>query len=257
MTPDWRIKKGERVYAIGDIHGRNDLFADLIKLIREDNAGRAKARTRIILLGDVVDRGPDSRGLIMRLMKYTHDSTRFIVLRGNHEQIMLAALAGDAGAAKSWLKHGGATTLLSWGLPEKLIVEEPLHVVMMEARKRIPRKVIVWMSHLSLYFRSGNVLFVHAGVRPGIPLVRQDPLDLLWIREEFTAVATLHPFLVVHGHTIFEGGLDIHPNRIGIDTGAYRTGCLSALALEGDRTWSISTVGVTDGYTTPCFSPTL
>jgi serine/threonine protein phosphatase 1 len=188
-------------------------------------------------------------------MRYTRASKRFTVLRGNHEQIMLAALAGDLVAAQMWIEYGGAATLKSWGLPESQIVDAPLQTIMMEARQCISHEALAWMSRLRLYCRSGDVLFVHAGVRPGVPLRRQDPLDLMWIRSEFTDSEVQHPFLVVHGHTIFESGLDVRENRVGVDTGAYRTGRLTALALEGDQMWSFSTTGNTNDVTADVIPP--
>jgi len=255
MAPRWKVRSGERVYAIGDIHGRADLFSDLIAMIRQDNATRTPARTRIIVLGDVVDRGPDSAALVARLMRYSNASPRFTVLKGNHEQIMLAAISGNTTAAQMWIKYGGATTLMSWGLQEDLIAEAPTHIIMWQARRCIPQETIRWLNQLKLYCRSGDVLFVHAGVRPGTPLRKQDPFDLMWIREAFLDNETLHPFLVVHGHTIVEDGPDIRTNRIGVDTGAYRTGRLTALGLEGDQIWSLSTSGQTFEYATDLEPP--
>ena len=241
MTPNWRVATGERVYAIGDIHGCAELFAELLSLIQKDNASRPQARTRIIILGDVVDRGPDSKTLVNRLIKYTGGSKRFTVLKGNHEQTMLAALSGDLDAAEMWIKFGGDATLMSWGVASELIAEGPIRMIMFSARQHIPHDVRKWLSRLKLYVQSGNVLFVHAGLRSGVPLRKQDPLDLMWIRHESVADATCHPFLVVHGHTIREDGPHVQGNHIGIDTGAYRTGKLTALGFEGGSVWSLAT----------------
>ena len=242
MAPRWRIRAGERIYAIGDIHGREDLFVQLISLIRKDNALRPPSKTRIIVLGDVIDRGPHPASLVERLIRYGRNR-RFTVLMGNHERIMLAALLGDATAARVWLRHGGDTTLRSWGMQEHLITEESVDVMIRQARRLIPYQVLKWLEGLRLYWRSGNVLFVHAGVRCGVPLSEQVPADLLWINDDFIESTVMHPFLVVHGHTVVEDGPDVRANRIGIDTGAYRTGRLTALGLENDRTWSLAAVG--------------
>ena len=257
MVPHWKVAKGERVYAIGDIHGRADLFVDLLSLIREDNASRPRALTRIILLGDVVDRGPDSAALVARLMRYTRASDRFIVLKGNHEQIMLAALSGDTAAAQMWLKYGGAATLVSWGLSEDLVNGGVVSTVMSQARRHISSETLAWLRQLRQYIRSGNVLFVHAGLRPNVALRRQSPSDLMWIREDFIESEVVHPFLVVHGHTIMESGPDVQVNRVGLDTGAYRTGRLTALGLEGHSTWSLATSGDPLSYATDLEPPPL
>ena len=239
MERSWRIARGERIYAIGDIHGRADLFADLLTRIRQDNAQRPDGRTRIVVLGDGVDRGPDSAALVTRLMRYTQANRRFIVLKGNHEQIMLAALAGDLTAAQAWLDYGGVATLRSWGVPERVLSDAALPVLMWEARRLVTPQVRSWIARLKLYVRSGNVLFVHAGIRPGVPLRKQDALDLMWIRQEFLGDDRPRSFLVVHGHSIFEQGPDVGAYRIGIDTGAYRTGRLTALGLEAGDPWSL------------------
>ena len=243
MKLGWRVAEGERIYAIGDIHGRADLFAELLGRIRGDNCLRRPARTRIVVLGDVVDRGPESAALVMRLMRYTRTNRRFIVLKGNHEQIMLAALSGDLTAARAWLEHGGASTLQSWGVPEEVLLGAGLPVIMWQARRLVTPEVRSWMGRLRLHFRSGNVLFVHAGIRPGVPLRKQDALDLMWIRREFLDDERPHPFLVVHGHTVSEQGPDFRAYRIGIDTGAYRTGRLTALGLEAGQLWTLTTDG--------------
>ena len=237
------VAADERIYAIGDIHGREDLFSELMTLVRQDNAARPSARTKIVILGDVIDRGPDSAALVTRLMRYTRDD-RFKVLKGNHEQTMVAALSGDLSAARAWIRFGGVATLASWGVPSELLeAEQPIEIIS-AARKLVPRTVMGWIDRLPLTFRSGDVLFVHAGLRPGVPLHKQKPRDLLWIGKEFTEDATMHPLFVVHGHSIHEDGPDVRANRIGVDTGAYRTGRLTALGLEADCFWSLSTAAI-------------
>ena len=243
MERGWRVARGERIYAIGDIHGRADLFSALLARIRQDNASRPRAQTRIVVLGDVVDRGPDSAALVTRLMRYTHANRRFIVLKGNHEQVMLAALSGDLTAAQAWLNYGGVATLRSWGVPEDVLADAPLHILMGQARQVVSPMVRSWISRLRLHLRSGEVLFVHAGVRPGVPLRKQNPVDFMWIRQDFLEDQSPSDFLVVHGHTICEQGPDVGAYRIGIDTGAYRTGRLTALGLEADDVWSLATEG--------------
>lgn len=237
----FRIAPGERVYAIGDIHGRADLFANLLSQIEEDNAHRGSASTRLVLLGDVVDRGPASAELISRLMRYTRLTDRIVVLQGNHEMVMEAVLTGSFDALHDWLEMGGAATLRSFGLDIELLRTKGPVAIRHAARKSVSKDVLAWIRRLPLTFRSGDVLFVHAGIRPGVDLSRQLPEDLLWIGDEFTQSELAHPVLVVHGHTIVENGPQVRSNRIGLDTGAYRTGRLTAAGFEGDDIWFLST----------------
>jgi serine/threonine protein phosphatase 1 len=237
----WKPAGGERLYAIGDVHGCAELLEDLLARIREDNAAREPAPTRLILLGDMIDRGPASRQVVDRLMRYTEASRRVVVLKGNHEQIMASSLRGDEKALTAWLHFGGAETLTSFGVPEVLVAAGASAELMACAQERVPKAVLTWMERLRLSYRSGDLLFVHAGLRPEVPLRRQDPLDMLWITEPFLDSEEVRPFLVVHGHHVVEDGLDIRPNRIGIDTGAYRTGRLSALGLQAGEAWRLST----------------
>ncbi len=230
-----------RVYAIGDPHGRDDLFARLISLIREDNAGRSSAPTEVIVLGDVVDRGPQSAQLVRRLMRYTQGSDRFTVLKGNHEDMLERVIQVGFKGMERWLDMGGAETLASWDVPSDLIAARDYADILRVARASIPQEVVHWLHALPSHLQLGDVVFVHAGIRPGVPLKRQDPGDLMWIGSEFREDARRHPFLVVHGHAIREDGPDIQLHRIGIDTGAYRTGRLTAMGLEGAESWFLST----------------
>ena len=241
MAP--RIPDGERIYAIGDVHGCLDKLETLIGLIRHDNAGRDPARVRLILVGDIVNRGPNSAEVVRRCMALSRRTDRFIILKGNHEALMVESLAGDFTALGFWLRDGGEATLLSWGIAADLIAEGPSTELLRTARASIPADVLGWLDKLPLHCRAGDYLFVHAGIRPGVPLAAQVAQDLLWIRHEFLGSDADHGCVVVHGHSISENGIVTRPNRIGIDTGAYRTGILTALALEGDRSWSLATDG--------------
>jgi serine/threonine protein phosphatase 1 len=237
----FRLARGERAYAIGDVHGRQDLLEELLSLIQQDNASRPAARTKIIILGDIVDRGPQSADVVDRLMRYARSNARFIVLKGNHEQVMLAALAGQTQAINAWLRLGGAATLRSWGVPEPMLQDAVPRVLVREALQRIPKAVLKWMGRCPISHLSGDIFFVHAGIRPGIEIAKQKPTDMMWIRDDFLQCQALHPKRIVHGHSILERGPDVRPNRIGIDTGAYRTGRLTALGLEDDEHWILST----------------
>lgn len=230
---------GERVYAIGDIHGRLDLFMALLAKIREDAAGRAVIRTKVVVLGDVIDRGPGSAQVLNELRRITGISKDLIVLMGNHEAYMIDALHGDKAAFTAWMRFGGRQTLESFGIPSA--PDSDVEALLRLARASIDRGLIQWMDRLPVSYRSGDFFFVHAGVRPGVPLNEQDESDLLWITDEFLDDQEDHGAIVVHGHSVDEGGPRFMRNRIGLDTGAYRTGRLSAVGIEADQTWSLST----------------
>lgn len=235
------IPAGERVYAIGDVHGRLDLLEELVAAIRADNASRGPARVRIILVGDIIDRGPESAAIVDRCMAFTARTDSFVVLKGNHEAMMVDALRGDYIALALWLRHGGTAALQSWGVAEDVIAAGASPALIRAARDQVPANVAAWLAALPLMLRVGDYLFVHAGIRPGRPIEDQTADDLLWIRGEFLESEADEGFIVVHGHSISDDGVVVRPNRIGIDTGAYRTGVLSALAVEGDRRWILAT----------------
>ncbi len=240
-SPRPRIPDGERVYAIGDVHGRLDLLEQLVGLVRQDSAARDAARVHLILIGDIVDRGPDSAELVGRCMAMADRSDRFIVLKGNHEAMMLHALAGNFLAFDLWLRNGGGAALSSWGVPDEAIASGPSRGLLRIARTAIPADVRNWLDQRPLTHRIGDYLFVHAGIRPEVALADQSQQDLLWIRNEFLESTADHSFVVDQGQSISDEGVVMQPNRIGIDTGAYRTGVLSALALEADRRWTLAT----------------
>lgn len=156
-----------------------------------------------------------------------------IVLLGNHEEAMLQALHGDAQALRRWLGVGGVETLRSFGVPDLQPDENPRDYVL-RARAAIPRHWLAWLSRLPLSVRSGDYYFVHAGIRPGVALSRQAREDMLWIRDDFLEDTRDHGAVVVHGHSI-SPAVDVRKNRIGIDTGAYVSGTLSAIYLEGQQ----------------------
>jgi serine/threonine protein phosphatase 1 len=243
MPENAAVEVGERIYAIGDVHGRLDLFGDLIGRIRSDQAFRPPARVRVILLGDVIDRGPDSAELVRRLMAYTAASDRFVVLKGNHEEVMVEALEGGLDALQTWMGLGGAASLRSWGVPQELLAKPHPGRLMKAARRQVSDAELRWLEARPLTYSSGGYLFVHAGIRPGVPLAQQHSGNLLWIREPFLSWEGDMPAIVVHGHSARSNKPEIRAHRIGLDTGAYRTGRLTALGLEGERRWLLSTAG--------------
>lgn len=225
------IPDGHRIYAVGDIHGRLDLFDALLEGIRQDAADHPGCAPHIILLGDLIDRGPDSAGVVARAMAGI-DFATMIALRGNHEHAMLQALGGDVPALWMWLRNGGDTALASWGVGEADIRTAGAEDLVAVALEKIPPAQLGWIAGLRLDAVLGDYYFVHAGVRPGVPLHKQSDEDRLWIREPFLASRKPHGAVVVHGHTIADE-VEERANRIGIDTGAYLTGRLTALVLQG------------------------
>ena len=222
---------GERVYCIGDVHGRHDLLVAIHRMIERDAAGFDGGRT-VVYLGDLVDRGMDSREVVEELLRRPLPDCESVFLMGNHEQTMLDFLSHPEQAA-DWLSWGGRETLASYGVRLPLGMEKPDVVeIRDELLSRIPEDHVEFLRSMPFSHASGDYLFVHAGIRPGVPLQEQSDSDLLWIRNEFLEDDREHGFVVVHGHTITD---DVHvkPNRIGIDTGAYCTGVLTCLVLEG------------------------
>jgi serine/threonine protein phosphatase 1 len=234
-----RGKAGARAYAVGDIHGRLDLLNALLAEIERDMAARPAARTFIIFLGDLVDRGPDSAGVIERLRTYSHASARLIFLGGNHEEVLLEILSGKLGVLPSWLKFGGAECAASYGIDVDALRQADERAAIEMVRAKVPRAHREFLESMADTFRFGDYLFVHAGIRPGVAVEEQDRKDLRWIRDPFLSDVKEHGFVVVHGHTIAEE-IQERPNRIGIDTGAYRTGVLTAVAIEEERRWFLT-----------------
>jgi len=224
------IPAGQRVYAIGDIHGQLDLFDAMLAAITADDATSARAHTTIVLLGDLINRGPDSAGVIARAraLQRTCDVR---ILSGNHEEMFLLSLT-DREVFRSLLRHGARQTALSFGVDRVAFDAAELEDAQALMREAVPAEVIAWLQGLEDMVAIGGYLFVHAGINPAVPLAEQQTRDLRWIREPFLSHVAPHPLMVVHGHTIVDEPEE-RANRIGIDTGAYRTGRLTALRLEG------------------------
>jgi len=239
-TPD--LGEGLRVYAIGDIHGRDDLFGELLERIARDEAGRPALPRLLILLGDLVDRGPQSAQVIDRAMALARSGGTVRFVKGNHEEMFAAAARGQPDAVRAFRRFGGVETLASYGLPAERsapLSDEELAEWMLA---HIPRDHVDFLDDMEDRVERGDYLFVHAGVRPRVALDAQLPADLRWIRQDFLKHRGSFGRMIVHGHNISDD-IDIQPNRIGIDTGAYRSGQLTAIGLEGEQRWFIQTGG--------------
>ncbi len=221
---------GERVYAVGDVHGRLDLFDALIDAIERDDAALAPARTTVVLLGDLVDRGADSAGVVARAREWQRQRA-VRILAGNHEEMFLRSF-DEIETLRAFLRHGGRETVLSYGIDHETFLQAELEEVQQMMREAVPQEDIDFLRSFEDAIEIGEYLFVHAGIRPGTPIIEQRTEELRWIREPFLSHSEPHQHVVVHGHTICDDPQD-RGNRIGIDTGAFRSGRLTALALEG------------------------
>ena len=228
-----------RIYAIGDIHGRLDLLNELLARIGSDIALRPTVRPLYVFLGDYIDRGSASRETIDRLIEHgkTHES---VFLKGNHELIAIKCLS-DRGLFDQWLRLGGLETLVSYGVPAETLANGKQIAELQSAfHSALPQAHFRFFRDLKNSFECGDFFFAHAGVRPNVELSRQKENDLLWIRGEFLTSKDDFGKIVVHGHTPTRE-IEVGPNRINIDTGAFATGRLSCLVLEGEELSVIDT----------------
>lgn len=226
------VPPGTRYYAVGDIHGRLDLYDALIAGIEAEVAADPSIEARIVLLGDLVDRGPDSAGVIARTQAWQQRrSVR--VLAGNHEEMFLAAFERPE-ALRHFVKHGGRETIMSFGLSKKQFGAQTLEELFERLPSLVSQSVRDYVAGFEAMIIAGDYVFVHAGIDPDRPLDDQKRSDLMWIRDRFLNHVGPLEKVVVHGHTIFDRVMDCG-NRIGIDTGAFRSGVLTALVLEGDQ----------------------
>ncbi len=254
MSPDmtWRKKRAGqdragtpprapddcRVYAVGDIHGRADLLATLHDLIVDDAAAATAKRKVLVYLGDYVDRGPWSFAVVDMLIEAPLEGFEIVHLKGNHEDFLLRFLEDEnLEEADLWLINGGDATLHSYKVP---LLTLPFGLAELETARHaflaaLPPSHMTFFQGLKMFHVEGDYLFVHAGIRPGVPLDEQDEEDLLWIREGFLDSDADFGHMVVHGHTP-EVDPDVHPNRIGIDTGAVFNDRLTCLVVEGEGT---------------------
>jgi len=231
---------GYRAYVVGDIHGRLDLLEDLLAKIHAELQHHPVRKTLLVFVGDLIDRGPNSAQVIERLRTYRRQGIQTVFLLGNHEEVLLRIIAGEAELIAKWRWFGGSECLQSYGVDPAQFARLSEADALAAVRAAIPRAHVEFLETFGDTCRFGDYLFVHAGIRPGIQLELQSQSDMRWIRQPFLFDDSDHGFVVVHGHTITEDVEDL-PNRIGIDTGAYRTGVLTALAIEGTERWFIDT----------------
>jgi serine/threonine protein phosphatase 1 len=223
-----QVPPDTRVYAVGDIHGCLAELNALLELIADD-VRDYPGNALLLFLGDYVDRGPDSAGVLQRLLTRPLPIAQQIFLAGNHEAVMLECWETGR-RLRWWITYGGASTLMSYGL-DRSDLELPDDKLVQRMQECIPQRDIRFLQTLRPSLRLGNYFFAHAGVRPGVPLDNQSEDDLFWIREGFIDDECDHGAVVVHGHSIVDDP-EVKPNRIGVDTGCYRTGSLTALVLE-------------------------
>ncbi len=224
-APGW-LPAGRRVYAVGDVHGHAEPLAALHTAIRDDLRQRPVADARLVHLGDYLGNGPDSAGVIAQLAAGDRDGLRTVNLAGDHEQMLLDALDGDRAAATDFLVAGGEAALRSWKLDPATPREDWADA--------LPASHVAFLRGLGVRHRTGGYLFVHAGIRPGVPIAKQSRDDLQRIRHPFLHTERDHGVVVVHGHT--SGPVPVVlPNRIGIDTGVGIGGKLTCAVLEADR----------------------
>lgn len=222
------------VYAVGDIHGRDDLLSRLHQSITADIENLPPDRhAQVIYLGDYIDRGPDSRAVLDRLLDQPIAGAESIFLKGNHEDAMLKFLDGQA-SEETWLPLGAGATARSYGarLRDQHGQALPPEAIRAEVSAAVPQRHLRFLRSLKLCHEVGDYLFVHAGVRPGCPLADQAPEDLLWIRDDFLRSKRRHEHIIVHGHAAARGVI-VRRNRICVDTMAYATDRLTCLVLEG------------------------
>ena len=229
------IPEGQLLYAVGDIHGRLDLLEALLGQIVEDaGASEGVDRRDLVFLGDYVDRGPESSGVVEKLLTGLPSGFNTHFLKGNHEAILFDFLE-EAWRLEHWLMNGGAATMRSYGVDTERLARlaAPPELWQQTFAEALPETHLRFFKSLRLSVAIGDYLFVHAGIKPGVPLEAQSEADLIWIREPFLSHAAPFGKIVVHGHTPGTAPVT-RPNRIGIDTGAVFSGRLTALRLQDD-----------------------
>ena len=232
-----RLPDGVRIYAISDIHGCAHLLDQMLRVIDADVAHSRPRHAIEVFMGDYIDRGPDSRATLDLLIERSQRGNA-VFLKGNHEAF-LDDVFRDPGRMSSWLQVGGLETLMSYGLSPSVSPDgDEQRALVRELSEAMPARHLDFLSRLRLSFSCGDFFFVHAGVRPGVRLAEQREEDLLWIREEFLQCKNCFSKYIVHGHTPVRSA-EILANRANIDTGAYATGNLTLLSIQGTRLLAI------------------
>lgn len=237
------VPDGTRVYAVGDIHGRLDLLEVLHGKVLRDMMTFTGSRKVVVYLGDYVDRGMQSCEVLDFLLDQPLAGFETVYLMGNHERALLDFLA-DSRIATDWMSYGGDATLYSYGVGLEGPRTNPGVLLQLQERFRenLPARHEQFLRALALFHVEGDYMFTHAGVKPGVPVERQQEADLLWIRDEFLESDANFGKVVVHGHTITRNP-EVKRNRIGIDTGAFASGKLTCLVLEGTEGRFLDTAG--------------
>ncbi|MCV6594875.1 MAG: metallophosphoesterase [Silicimonas sp.] len=236
------------IYAIGDIHGHLDKLKAAHAAIAADRAEHGAEEALVVHLGDLVDRGPDSRGVIQFLIDGIAGGADWLVIRGNHDQLFLDFLDGGDGShprlrrGMTWHhpNMGGAATLASYGVKRKLLERD--RAFRARAQAKVPQAHRDFIASLPLWHREAGMIFVHAGIRPGFPMEAQDDDDLLWIRDEFLWQTGDHEALIVHGHTPVDAPAH-YGNRVNVDTGAGWGNALTPVVFEGGTTFALTSEG--------------
>lgn len=225
--------EGMRIFAIGDVHGKLDLLEDMHARIHADIAANPTRDWRIVHLGDYVDRGPDSKGVLDFLVAAAGRDNRVLAVLGNHDEGFLEFLT-YADPVGIFAMHGGVQTALSYGVT--IDFEDPVSVNtgFTALNRAVPQAHVDFIKRLPRAVSFGDFFFCHAGIRPGVALDRQDPEDLIWIRRDFLNDKRLHPKVIVHGHTP-SSRPELLPNRVNVDTRAFQTGRLTALVIDGNE----------------------
>lgn len=219
------------IYAIGDVHGRRDLLDVMFERINAALARQRPADWRIVLLGDYIDRGPDSKGVLDVLCARKRSDPHLVLLAGNHDAGFMEFLERPK-RESLFAGHGGGETAKSYGVPADFSSDALAAQTRERLLQAIPPEHLALMASLERSAAYGDFYFCHAGIRPGVPLAEQDSEDLIWIRGEFLRSTALHPKVIVHGHTPGDEP-EVRANRVNLDTRAYETGRLTALAIGG------------------------
>jgi serine/threonine protein phosphatase 1 len=241
---DARGPEGLRIYAIGDVHGRLDLLEAMHEHIRADLIAAKPADWRILHLGDYTDRGPASKGVLDFLIEAQARDRRIVSLMGNHDWGVLDFLA-DPNPHGLFATNGGEETTRSYGVELRFSPEMALREGHARFCAAIPAGHVAFLRSLPRSISFGDFFFCHAGVRPGVPLEQQDPHDLIWIREEFLDRFGLYEKIVVHGHTPCAEP-ELMSNRVNVDTGAFFSGRLSAVVIDGEEKLLMEVRGTPD-----------